>query len=185
MATEIFNNGASLKIVSNGAPRNISKAQIREISLVNNNILKLDLGLGNLKDIFIPFSEVTTPAAETPAALMDAVNAMLIGGMSGIATEQKQSEGLTELQSIKNSLTGINDKMQTLNDKLLQDPLLVDETVPGAIFRGFAAAGTNADAAAWAIQKVTNNNGIISHQWADGNKNFDKVWANRATLTYN
>ena len=184
MATEIINNGASLKIVTNGAARNISKQQIRETSIVNNNIVKLDLGLGTFKDVFIPFPEVTAPVAATPEALMDAINAMLLGVNSGLATEQQQNQGISELLNIKSSLAGINDKMQTLNDKLLQDALLVDETVPGAIFRGFATPGSPTPNAVWAIQKVTNNNGIISHQWAGGNKNFDKVWDDRVNLVY-
>lgn len=184
MATQIMNNGASLKIVTNGAARNISKQQIRETSIVNTNIIKLDLGLGTLKDVFIPFADVTNPVAATPDALMDAINTMLLGVNSGLATEQQQSQEIAELLNIKNSLTGINDKVQTLNDKFLQDPLLVDETAPGVIYRGFATPGSPTANPVWAIQKVINNNGIISHQWAAGNKNFDKVWNNRATLNF-
>jgi len=179
MPTQIINNGASLKIVTGGVPRNISKQQIREISIVNTNIIKLDLGMGALKDIFIPYAEVDNPSTETPAALADAINAMLAStSNAGLATEQKQDAGNTELQNIKNVMTAIN-------NKVFEEPFLTDEvTIPGAVIKGFAPAGSDPSAAVWAIQKLTSENGITSNKWADGNKNFDNVWNDRATLTY-
>lgn len=40
------------------------------------------------------------------------------------------------------------------------------------------------DAPLSAILRVDESGAITTIYWADGNKNFDNVWANRAALTY-
>jgi uncharacterized Fe-S cluster-containing MiaB family protein len=52
MATEISNNGASLKIVVDLAPRYILKNQIREVEVVRDTIIKIDIGQGALYNVF-------------------------------------------------------------------------------------------------------------------------------------
>lgn len=53
------------------------------------------------------------------------------------------------------------------------------------IYRGEAAVGSLDNAPAWRIRKLTMNaDGDVMETWAGGNANFDKVWANRASLEY-
>lgn len=63
---------------------------------------------------------------------------------------------------------------------------IIDETTtPGTTYMGRADAGTSRSAAIWQIRKYfTNADGDTELAWADGNAEFDNVWANRASLTY-
>lgn len=58
----------------------------------------------------------------------------------------------------------------------------VSETL---IYRAEAIPGALESQSAWRIQRLTlaSDNDVVS-QWADGNANFDNVWADRATLSY-
>lgn len=171
MATEIINNGVSLKIIRDGITRNIIKQQIHEISMVGNNI-KMDLGKGALGNVFIAFNEVTNPQTASPAELLEVINTMLQTNPGSFATEQNQQQEISQLQNIHLLL-------------LFQTPSIEDQTTPKTIYKGFAAPGSNTSDAVWAIQKTEENIGIVSHQWAEGNRNFDKIWDNRKTLNYN
>ncbi len=173
-ATQIINNGASLKIISADGTRNILKQEIVEISILKDTIVKIDIGQGALNNVFINHPDVSSPQAQTPDALIDAINAMLQSSINlpqGIATEANQQREISELDSIRVSM-------------LLQAPQISDETNPKTIYKGFALPGALTSAAVWAIQKITNNKGIYTYQWAAGNQNFDKVWDNRLTLVY-
>lgn len=52
------------------------------------------------------------------------------------------------------------------------------------IYKGEAEAGSSQSSPVWRIRKITIVNDDISETWADGNTNFDNVWANRASLIY-
>jgi len=172
--TQIINNGASLKIISADGTRNILKQEITEVSIIKDTLIKIDIGRGALDNVFINIQDVTSPQTPSPDALADAINAMLLNTVvlpPGISTELNQQKEIADLDSIKNSM-------------LLQAPQISDETNPKIIYKGFAVPGSLTSAAVWAIQKITNNKGIYTYQWAAGNQNFDKVWDNRAALIY-
>lgn len=169
--TQIINDGAALKIISAGVTRNILKNQIREISVINDTVIKIDIGQGALNNIFLDFGDVAAPVAATPDALAEAINGMLLNNFSGIATEANQQTEISELRNIK-------------TNQLFAEPQLSDESNARAVYRGYAAPGSQTSQAVWAIQKIVNNGGVISYLWAEGNKNFDKAWDNRKTLNY-
>ena len=174
IATQIINNGASLKIISADGTRNIMKQEIIEIGIIKDTLVKIDIGQGALNNIFINYPEVSVPQTPSADALVDAINAMLqttIVIPPGIATELNQQKEISDLDNIKNSL-------------LFQAPQISDETNPKTIYKGFAVPGARTSDTVWAIQKVTNAKGIYTYQWASGNQNFDKVWDNRAALIY-
>lgn len=185
MVTEIINNGASLKIVTDNAPRFILKNQIKEVEVVRDTIIKIDIGQGALYNVFIDQTEVTVPASASVEALRDLIMDMLqIVAVVGLATEQKQTEGNAEILNLKNSVNEMKEKINSLNDKLFYEPKLVDESNANAIYKGYAIPGTLTANPVWAILKITNKLGVLSYQWAGGNKNFDKVWDDRKTLIY-
>lgn len=74
---EISNNGASLKIITDGVARYIAKSQIRGISIMNDNIIQLDIGQGILNNIFLPYAEVSNPQTNSVESLMETINTML------------------------------------------------------------------------------------------------------------
>ena len=178
MSTQIINAGASIKVVTDNVPRFILKNQIKEVGVLRDTIIKIDIGQGALYNIFIDHLDVTAPTSASVDELRDKIMDMLQTSVSaGLATEQKQIDGNAEIVNIKNSI-GI------LNDKLFYDCRLVDESNSNVVYKGFANPGALVTQPIWAIQKITNSGGILSYQWADGNKNFDNIWNNRKTLSY-
>lgn len=184
MTVEIINSGASLKIISDGSPRFVLKNQIREVEIVRDTIIKIDIGQGALYNVFVDQAEVTVPTSLNVADLRDKIMEMLQTSVNGLATEQKQTEGNSEIVNIKNSVNDMKDKVNALNDKLFFEPKQIDEANANVIYRGFANSGASNAEAVWAIQKVTNSKKVLTYQWAGGNKNFDKVWDNRKALVY-
>ncbi len=185
MTTQIENNGNSLKVTTDGNSRFIMKSQISEVEIAYGTIIKIDIGKGALNNVFIDQLEVTLPVSSDVTDLRDKIIGMLQASIgAGLATEIKQTEQTTELQAVKNAVTDIKDKIASVNDKLFFEPRICDETNANTIYRGYALTGIAGEAAGWAIQKTTNNRGVVSNQWADGNKNFDKVWNNRKALIY-
>jgi hypothetical protein len=183
MATEIVNNGATLKLTIGTVSKLILKTQIKEISVVNTNVIKLDTGQG-LYNNFITYADVTNPVTANPEALRDAINAMLTTGGGGSATETKQDAEITELQNIKTRMDTLLGKVDTLNDRVFIEALLVDEATPNTIYKGYAIPGASTANPVWAIEKTTCLGDVTIKKWASGNKNFDKVWNNRAVLIY-
>jgi len=49
---------------------------------------------------------------------------------------------------------------------------------------GEATYGASESAAVWRICRLVYTGGSLAMTWADGNDNFDNVWANRASLSY-
>ena len=53
------------------------------------------------------------------------------------------------------------------------------------IYKGEANPGTLDSAAGWRIRRlVIGNDGDVTETWADGNANFDNVWNDRVSLSY-
>jgi hypothetical protein len=58
---------------------------------------------------------------------------------------------------------------------------------PGSdpVYVGWAAPGSDTDAAVWKILKLTySGTNLTQRLWADGDTKFDNVWDQRATLSY-
>lgn len=53
------------------------------------------------------------------------------------------------------------------------------------LYRGEAAPGSIESDPVWRIRKIAISlDGDVSEEWADGNANFDNIWADRLTLPY-
>ena len=52
------------------------------------------------------------------------------------------------------------------------------------IYNGFAIPGSKTSDPVWAIERITSKKGLLSTQWAGGNKSFNNIWDNRATLIF-
>lgn len=58
-------------------------------------------------------------------------------------------------------------------------------TTPGVTYLGRAVSGTSKSAAIWQVRKIFSNaDGNDEMAWADGDTEFDNVWANRDSLNY-
>ncbi len=184
MATIIENNGGNIKITENGSSRFVLKYQVREVEIVRDTIIKIDIGQGALNNIFIDQADVTAPATATVEELRDQIIGMLQTNVTGTATEAKQTEEINEIKTLQAVVGNLQAKVNSLDDKTFFQPKLVDESNANTVYNGFAVPGSTVDAPVWAIQKVTKANGVYSYSWAGGNRNFDKVWNNRKALIY-
>ena len=183
--TELINNGASLKINQDGNSRLVMKHQIAVVEVLHDTIIRIDIGKGALNNVFIDQADVTNPVTISPEELRDKIMDMLqVPATNGLATEAKQTEQTNELLNVKNAVTDMKDKMSSVNDKLFFEPRISDETNANVIYRGYSLTSITTDEPAWAIQKITNTRGVLTYQWAEGTKNFDKVWDKRKGFKY-
>jgi hypothetical protein len=61
----------------------------------------------------------------------------------------------------------------------------IDFISESEFYKGEAVPGSSMAAAVWRVQKVTiAGDGDVQALWAGGTANFDKVWDNRAALSY-
>lgn len=62
--------------------------------------------------------------------------------------------------------------------------VLVDEPSSSITYVGKAALGSALGDAVWQIQKIEVSGTVTRITWASGDSEFDKIWNNRASLTY-
>lgn len=60
----------------------------------------------------------------------------------------------------------------------------IDEVSANLIYIGEATASADDSSPIWRIKRLQLTGTVTAIQYADGNTNFDNVWANRASLTY-
>lgn len=175
----IQENGACIRIVIDGKPRNIQKTAIKEIDVIKNTIVKLDIGEGALHNVFINHPEVVEPVTSDAAALREALIAMLptIASGAGSATEAKQDQEIALL----NTMTGF---LASIEDKTLEEPLLTDHSGAGIIYKGFAIPGSLPTEAKWAIQRIRHEADVDVITWSGGVKTLNKIWDDRESLIY-
>lgn len=184
MATEIYNDGASLRIVNNGNVILVSKLQIKTIDTIRNDVVRIDIGEGALKNIYLKYAEVSVPNGIPDVnQLRDLLNGMLQSSVGGGATEVKQDTEINILNGILGALTDLKVIMNN-NSDCCKNPIRIDESNPNVVYKGFAVAGSVTSEAVWAIQRVTRESDIIIYEWTDGNELYDNIWDNRYELNY-
>lgn len=184
MATQIINNGATIKLTISGSTRFIPKPSIVGITIAKTGIIKIDIGKG-IANIFLTYSDITLPTSSNIIELVEQLNEMLPqSAVVGGATEAKQDTTNSTLLLIRTDLDAVITRLEALNNKLYFDALLVDESGVNTIYRGFALPGSSTSAAVWAIERTTISGDITVKKWAGGTKTFGFIWDNRESLTY-
>jgi len=183
MATQIFNDKACLRIVNNGNTILIYKHQIKTVDTIRNEIVRLDIGEGALKNIYLRFSEVTLPEGLRDVNhLREYISELLI--QDGWSTEQRQDVEIGVLQQIYTALDAIRNQGSGMGLTSTKEPLRIDESNPNVIYKGWALPDSNTNEEKWAIQKISRIDNVIIYEWADGNDNYDNIWDNRYELPY-
>jgi hypothetical protein len=183
MATEIYNDGASLRIVNNGNVILVSKLQIKTIDTIRNDVVRIDIGEGALKNIYLKYADVSVPKGIPDVnQLRDLLNGMLQSSVGGSATESKQDVEIKILSEILRTLTEIGTKITGSGG--VRQPTRIDESNPNVVYNGFSVAGAITTDAVWGIQKVTREKDVIIYGWADGDELYDNIWDNRYELNY-
>jgi hypothetical protein len=176
MNISITNNHTTLTIANGENTRTINKTLIREVSILKNNILKLDIGGGALRNIFLPIAEITLPTHRDAVDLTEKINAMLVPQDETILND------LTDLSATINSM---QTRLSGMMPATLQQPLLVDDSNPYVIYSGFGAIGANPDSNEWAIMRTKiSDDGVQVNQWVNGGQNLESSWDARFNYTY-
>lgn len=184
---EIINDGASIKIVNGTQSRDINKSQIKVVEVIKTNIIKIDIGEGALRNVFVPYASVTNPVTASADELRAAINAMLPGGSSGgvgSATEAKQDAEITLLNTVNTSVLNLSNIISANSDKTFYEPSMIDDTGANIVYKGYSATSVLPNQPNWAIERIRIEAGIEVHTWADGDKAFDNVWNDREGLIY-
>jgi hypothetical protein len=80
---------------------------------------------------------------------------------------------------VGDSIIGVSSEEESVYSKRID---FISETV---LYKGEAAVGALEGAGVWRIRKITiANDNDVTETWAGGTANFDKAWADRATLIY-
>lgn len=61
---------------------------------------------------------------------------------------------------------------------------VIDDATSAITYVGKAALGSALSDAVWQIQKIEVSGTVTRITWADGNSDFDKVWNDRASYSY-
>jgi hypothetical protein len=176
MSIEIRSTGTNLTIINGANTRTLAKSFVREVCILNNNTLKLDIGGGALRNIFLPIADITVPTHADNPALLQAVNTLLTPADVAIQNE------LDELQGVVLHLETL---VGGMNPAFLQEPMFVDEGNPQVVYSGYAVSGSLPAEPKFAIMRTTiTDEDIIVNEWANENLNATNIWDNRKGLTY-
>lgn len=103
-----------------------------------------------------------------------------VGGLNG-------TNGLSAYEiAVKNGFTGTEvEWLASLGGSQVEYSQIIDEVSATVTYVGKAEPGSLDSAPAWQIKKITVSGTETIITWADGNANFDNVWNDRASLTFN
>ena len=183
MGFKLINDGASIRIENGAKILFVTKDQVKTIDTIQNNIVRIDIGEGPLKNIFINYQDVEQPVVASANELRDLINQMLLteNYAGGDAKEVTQLSILNQIQSIATSLATIKDKEIDFSQF---EPTRVDESNPNLVYRGWHARFGEPDVAEWAIERITRVNDEEIHEWAFGHKKQIYIWNDRLSLSY-
>ena len=180
---EIYNDGACIRVEKNGKTLLVAKDQVKTIDTVHDNIIRIDIGEGPLKNIFLNYQDVSTPVVASANELRDTIKAMMLSDQydGGDAKETTQLSILATVSQLTNVLLAMN--LRQL-DPTKEEPSRVDESNPNMIYRGWHARFGVPEQNEWAIERVKQVNDEIIHEWAFGTKKLIYPWSQRETFNY-
>lgn len=76
----------------------------------------------------------------------------------------------------------VNRELVVLDQDVLK--MIDDYAVAGTEYVGKAICGADVGSPVWQIQRMVTVANVDTITWADGDGQFDNIWANRAILTY-
>jgi len=180
---QIFNDGAVIRIENGTKILMVSKEQIRTIDIIKNDIVRIDIGEGPLKNIYLNYHEVTFPTINSAGQLRDHIKSLMTSDIND--GDYPSEDTLQEIAGRLGDLAlELKDIKQQGEDVTKLQPVFVDESSPNAIYKGWSKSLADGATPVWAIQKISRINDIVAHEWADGNQLYDNAWNNRLQLAY-
>jgi len=186
MSLQLLNDGACIRIQQDAAILLITKSQIKTIDTVRTDTVRIDIGEGALKNIYVRYSDVTDPVVQNAAELKDAIKTMLAtSGVSGSsATEESQVNILTELQYLRSIFKAQYYGYGSELDPTKREPSKIDESNPNVIYKGWHKLRGIPSNPEWVIQRITRANDVITYEWSFGNWMQINVWDDRLNGHY-
>ena len=183
MAFQIFNDGAVIRIENGVKTLLVTKEQVKTIDTIQNNIVRIDIGEGPLKNIFINYQNVTLPVVQSANELRDLIKGWMVSDNynGGDATEATQLSILNKLGDLTLVLQAIK---QQEADFTKSEPSRLDESNPYMVFRGWHKAFGVPDTAEWAIERIRREGDEVIHEWAFGTHRQVYKWTDRLTYSY-
>jgi hypothetical protein len=177
----IFDSGGFILIEIPDKSLLIRKEQIRTIDKINETTVRLDMGEGPLRNIYIQHPFANTPMGQTADEILEVLEALMLSGQNSTGTA---SEGT--LVALLQKVISIDSVVQQLKlkDTTQTEPTCIDESNQNMIYKGWHSAIGSFGAYEWAIERITRQNEIVVSEWAEGNKLFTHSWDERATLGY-
>lgn len=180
---QLFNDGAVIRVEKNGKTLLVAKDQVKTIDIVHGTIVRIDIGEGALRNIFLNYQEVTTPSVGSANELRDAVKEMMLSDDydGGDAKEATQVSILNQLAGIASILQGIREGEEDFSKS---DPTLTDESNPNTVYKGWHGFNGSTSNYEWAILRIRKVDDLIIYEWADGVKAKTQKWDDRESLGY-
>src|SRR5215218_8594220 len=154
MDFQIFNDGAVIRIENGTKTLLVAKEQVKTIDTIQNNVVRIDIGEGPLKNIFINYQDVTNPAVGSANELRDLIKQWMVSDNynGGDATEAGQVNILNKLGDISTILETIKQREVDLTQT---EPSRIDEANPYMVYKGWHRLFGDEQADEWAIQRIT------------------------------
>lgn len=183
MGFKLINDGASVRIENGSKILFVTKDQIKTIDTIQNNIVRIDIGEGPLKNIFINYQDVELPVVASANELRDLINQMLLSDNydGSDAKEATQLQILNKLGDITTVLASIKDKESDFSQT---EPSRIDESNPNMIYKGWHKAFGVPTENEWAIERIRREDDQIISEWAFGHKKQIYTWDNRLGIQY-
>lgn len=183
VTTQIINDGAVIRIEKSGKTLLVAKDQVKTIDTVHDNIVRIDIGEGPLKNIFLNYQQIGDPVVASADELRDAIKAMMATAQY-TGADAKEATQLNILNQLQILTTDVDAIKKIEEDITKSEPSRIDESNPYMIYRGWHAAYGVPEEQEWAIERIRRENDEIIHEWAFGSKKQVYQWAQRDTLTY-
>ena len=183
MSFQIFNDGAVIRIENGQKTLLVTKEQVKTIDTIHDSVVRIDIGEGPLKNIFVNYADVTAPVVASASELRDLIKGWMLSDnySGGDATEETQLTILSRLGEIALILQDI--KLQE-KDIAKADPSRLDESNPYMIYRGWHSVTGVAENPEWAIERVRRDGDEIIREWAYGSQQAIYPWNTRDRLEY-
>ena len=172
---QITNTNTNLVITNGANVRTINKQVIREISILRGTTIKIDIGGGALRNIFLPIADITQPDHTDGPTLLAALNSML-------APLDIQIEA--ELSTLSETINVMQSTIENMLPASMQEPSLIDEAKENVVYTGFAEPGADTAQPRWAIMRTTILEDVIINDWSNGVQTMTAVWNDRTQLAY-
>lgn len=180
---QIFNDGSCIRIQVGEKTLLVIKEQVKTIDTVHGNIVRIDIGEGPLKNIYLNYQQVAQPPVASADELRDAIAAMLV-------TEVVQEANATELTQLNvfNQLTMIASLLQDIHqiqsDITRRTPSRIDQSNPNLVYEGWHSMRGAPDQAEWAIRRIRKEGDHVYYEWAEGTQSAVFKWTLRDQHRY-